>query len=143
RALVTYLRGLSERLYAAMRRRVEQSRARLDLLAGRPVLTMPAELLRERRQRVDDAEERAYRSVRDVVERHSRALATAVGKLDALSPLATLARGYAVPRRADDGRVVRSGTDVSPGEGLVVRLHDAELHAVVQRVETLTGGRDG
>lgn len=142
-ALVTHLRGSSERLYAAMRRRVEQSRARLDLLAGRPVFTMPAELLRERRQRVDDAEERAYRSIRDVVERQSRALATALGKLDALSPLATLARGYAVPRRADSGRVVRRGDEVAPGDELLVRLHDAELHTVVRRVDMLAspGGR--
>lgn len=136
-ALQTHLNNLARRLHVAARRRIEQARSRLVLLAGRPALAKPAELLRARRQLVDDAEDRAYRVVREAVDRKARVLAAAVAKLDALSPLATLTRGYAVVRRPDTGRVVRRGVDVAPGDTVQVRLCDAELDAVVQKVRPL------
>ena len=63
-----------------------------------------------------------------------RALAAAAGKLDALSPVATLARGYAVARRADTGQVVRRGGQVAAGDELLIRVVDAELTASVKAV---------
>jgi len=79
-----------------------------------------------------------------VLEHNARLLAAAAAKLDALSPLATLARGYAVPIRPDTGRIVRSGSEVAPGDALRLRMADAELDTVVQRVRLLiTPGADG
>lgn len=146
RALKSYLHSLVERLNSSMRRRLEAARRRVELAAGRPELTRPAELLRQRRQRVDDLEERALQSLRSSVERKQRALAAAAAKLDALSPLATLARGYAVARRADTGRIVRRAAHVAPGDPLTLRLYDAELDAVVERVRLMpapAAGDDG
>lgn len=137
RALVAYLQGQYDRLLAGVSRRIEQGRTRLRLLESRPVLARPSELLRERRQRVDEAEQEARRLVADSVEHRARSLAAAVGKLDALSPLATLARGYAVVRQADTGHVVRRGGDVKAGERLLVRLYDAELSTTVAEVVPL------
>ena len=57
-------------------------------------------------------------------------------RLDAYSPLKVLARGYAIATR-DDGRAVRSGDDVVPGESLHVRVRDARVEARVERVEPL------
>jgi exodeoxyribonuclease VII large subunit len=54
-------------------------------------------------------------------------LAQAAGSLAALSPLATLARGYAIVQRADDGRVVRSPAQVEPGDAVFARLADGTL----------------
>ena len=53
-------------------------------------------------------------------------------RLDAISPLATLARGYAIVQRAADGAVVRSMSDVQVGEAIRVRVTDGELGAVVR-----------
>lgn len=50
--------------------------------------------------------------------------------LEAVSPLATVARGYAIVQR-DDGQVVRSVGDVQPGERVSARLQDGELHLEV------------
>jgi exodeoxyribonuclease VII large subunit len=47
-------------------------------------------------------------------------------KLHALSPLAVLSRGYALARR-DDKHVLRTPTDVSPGEQFTLRLQHGEL----------------
>jgi exodeoxyribonuclease VII large subunit len=54
-------------------------------------------------------------------------------RLEALSPLATLERGYAVVRRAETGTVVSSVGQVAPGDALAVRVRDGEFGAVVQR----------
>jgi len=58
-----------------------------------------------------------------------RALARA---LDTVSPLSTVARGYAVLRRADDGRLVRSVVQASVGDRLLARLSDGELRLRVE-----------
>jgi exodeoxyribonuclease VII large subunit len=54
-------------------------------------------------------------------------------RLDALSPLKVLARGYAIATR-DDGQAVRAGDDVAPGQTIHVRVRDARLDATVVRV---------
>jgi exodeoxyribonuclease VII large subunit len=62
-------------------------------------------------------------------------LARLAAQLDSLSPLAVLGRGYAVARRADDGRIVRGAGDIAPGERLAVRVARARIAAVVEAVE--------
>jgi len=51
-------------------------------------------------------------------------LAAAAARLDALSPLAVLERGYAIARRADDGRVVRAAREVAVDDVLDLTFHD-------------------
>jgi exodeoxyribonuclease VII large subunit len=64
---------------------------------------------------------------------HARAeLATAAARLDALSPLAVLGRGYAIARTAD-GRVLRRASEVAPGDALSVRVAEGEVDTLVQR----------
>ncbi len=59
-------------------------------------------------------------------------LASFTGRLDALSPLKVLARGYAIAFRSRDRVAVRRAADVKPGDELDVRVGDgAEIHAVV------------
>ena len=55
-------------------------------------------------------------------------------RLDALSPLKVLGRGYAIATRGD-GRAVRSAHDVKPGDRIVVRVETARLEAEVAKVE--------
>lgn len=68
--------------------------------------------------------------------RRSSDLQRAAARLDAYSPLKVLARGYAIATR-DDGRAVRAGDDVAPGDALHVRVRDARVEARVERVEPI------
>ncbi|WP_304412389.1 exodeoxyribonuclease VII large subunit, partial [Xanthomonas sp. SHU 308] len=61
-----------------------------------------------------------------------RALARA---LETVSPLATVARGYSILTRVDDGSVVRSAAQVAPGDRLRARLADGELQLRAERAE--------
>ncbi|MGH7296751.1 MAG: exodeoxyribonuclease VII large subunit, partial [Polyangiaceae bacterium] len=67
-------------------------------------------------------------------ERRASDVQRATGRLDALSPLKVLARGYAIATR-DDGRAVRRGEDVTPGDTIHVRVADARVDARVERIE--------
>ena len=92
----------------------------------------PQTWIDQRRQRVDDLSHVAQTTV---VHRLSLGHARFNGlssRLSALNPEATLARGYAVVRRTDDGRVVSRIGQVAPGDRLSVRVSDGEFGSVAQ-----------
>ncbi|MFZ2753046.1 MAG: exodeoxyribonuclease VII large subunit, partial [Lysobacteraceae bacterium] len=65
------------------------------------------------------------------LQRHALHLHGLARSLEAVSPLATVARGYAILQR-DDGRIVRSVHDVRAGQHLDARLHDGRLKLRVE-----------
>ena len=64
-------------------------------------------------------------------------LAAQAARLDSLSPLAVLGRGYALVRRSEDGAIVRRAGDVAEGDVLAIRLAEIELDATVEGVRKL------
>ena len=58
-----------------------------------------------------------------------------VGQLDALSPLAVIARGYGVVTSAE-GKLIRDSKEVSIGDPLTVRLHEGRIQATVTDSES-------
>jgi exodeoxyribonuclease VII large subunit len=64
-------------------------------------------------------------------ERRRAALGATAGRLNALSPLATLARGYAVARDATDRRTLASVRDFEPGAAFTLTLRDGDVDARV------------
>jgi exodeoxyribonuclease VII large subunit len=67
------------------------------------------------------------------------AVAALAGRLHALSPLATLERGYAVARDAD-GRTLASVADFAPGREFMLRLRDGEVDASARAVRNAPRG---
>ncbi len=101
----------------------------------RPVLARPEWIVETRRQRLDDLHARLHRA-RDVcLFRWQQRLALAAGKLQGLSPLATLARGYALVSRLPEQEPVTSAAQLSAGDEVRVRLRDGALTARVSDVE--------
>jgi exodeoxyribonuclease VII large subunit len=68
--------------------------------------------------------------VRTRMARSTSAMEGLAGRLDAMSPLKVLARGYAIATR-QDGRAVRASQDVSPGDRIAVRVKSAVIDADV------------
>ena len=58
------------------------------------------------------------------------------GRLENLSPLAVLARGYAVCWNEDHSEVIRSGSRVNPGSTVHVTLHEGEIECQVLKTES-------
>ena len=86
--------------------------------------------LERERQRLDRAHERLSRAPRLLVERQRAKLEHSAGRLRALSPRATLERGYAIVRA--DEQIVRSGRAVEPGERVEVELAEGGFGARVE-----------
>ena len=70
------------------------------------------------------------------VERRRLTLEGIAGRLHALSPLATMGRGYAV-LMDNEGKPVTTVDTVAAGDSLVARLHDGRIETRVERVERL------
>jgi len=81
------------------------------------------------RQQLDDLSHRLERATTVTAERQRLALQNLVGRLTVLSPQATLARGYAVVRRADSGQVLTSPDQAPATTPLRITLRDGELSA--------------
>ncbi|HJS22269.1 MAG TPA: exodeoxyribonuclease VII large subunit [Steroidobacteraceae bacterium] len=123
---------LSRRSTRCLQRRLEDCGARHEWLARRLAQAHPGARLRHQAQRVDDFEQRFRRAVRAMLSRASSRLNTAQRQLVALSPLATLERGYAIVTRADDGALLRSSDEVSPGTRIEARLSRGRVRARVE-----------
>jgi exodeoxyribonuclease VII large subunit len=81
-------------------------------------------------QRLSRTHDRLRRAPGLLVERRRAALAQKAGRLRALSPRATLDRGYAIVRREDE--LLRSATTVAPGDPISVELVDGSFGARVE-----------
>jgi exodeoxyribonuclease VII large subunit len=119
-----------------MDRQLQAARARVDALAQRPVLARP-------QQRLQDWawETRLVNAQQQAMARWRQDLRQWAGKLDALSPLAVLGRGYSLTQRADTGEIVRSVNAVREGDILLTRLRDGQLTSQVRGTETLAPQR--
>ncbi|HSP38703.1 MAG TPA: exodeoxyribonuclease VII large subunit [Frankiaceae bacterium] len=125
--LVTGLRGRAHRAVAG---RLEAEQHRLDGLRHRPVLATPERDLERRSGEVGALRDRGTRSLAAALDRAESGLVHSVARVRAMSPLATLERGYAVVQRSD-GSVLRSADDAADGESLDVRLAAGRLNVSV------------
>ena len=94
------------------------------------MLANPAAELDRRSEQVLALAERARRSLASRLDHAGADLAHTRARLIALSPAATLRRGYAIVQR-NDSTVVRSGRDVTAGEPLLVRLASDQINVTV------------
>ncbi|WP_310964859.1 exodeoxyribonuclease VII large subunit [Nocardioides terrisoli] len=123
-----------ERIRHALRTRVDRERAALDQLRSRPVLADPRTGLLDRTAEVGALRDRARRCVEHRLDRANDDLSHQLARVRALSPLATLRRGYAVLSDAD-GRALSSVEAVAAGQTIHVRLADGRIGATTTSVE--------
>jgi exodeoxyribonuclease VII large subunit len=126
-----------DRLRAALAGWLERERTLLETLRSRPALADPGSLLASRADEVEALRERALRTTRHRLDRATDEIAHHRARARALSPLATLQRGYAVLQDAD-GHVLTSVVDVASGQAISVRVADGRVHADVTDIESLT-----
>ena len=75
------------------------------------------------------------RAVRGLVRTARQQTDTAAGRLESLSPLAVLGRGYSLTQRTADGRVIRAAAELSPGEQISTRFARGQATSRVEQVE--------
>ncbi len=124
------IRMARTRLHRAVTGLLDREQHRIEALRSRPVLARPYLMIDQRAADVAALRGRGVRCLAHRLDAATEALAHTTARLRALSPAATLQRGYAIVQRAD-GHVVRAATEVEAGDQVRVRLAEGELAAKV------------
>jgi exodeoxyribonuclease VII large subunit len=138
RAMIGRARDVLRRAATA---RLDREQAQLDALRSRPALAHPGTLLDARLDELDDWRARIRRQLEWQLDRAADDLDHRRARVRALSPLATLRRGYAV-LQDDAGHVVTSVHDVAAGAPLSVRVADGRIHVTTTTTEPIEETHD-
>ncbi|MEU7071966.1 exodeoxyribonuclease VII large subunit [Streptomyces narbonensis] len=130
------VRGLRDRALRTVRGLLEREERGLAHALGRPVMEHPQRMVEVREDEVDALLARSRRVLGHLLDRADSELSHTRARVRALSPAATMERGYAVLQRAD-GSVVRSPEEVAEGEELRARVAEGEF--AVRRVDAGAG----
>jgi exodeoxyribonuclease VII large subunit len=125
------LQTYKSRLASAAISLIAEQKSLISSLTAQLRHLSPARLIQSERQRVDELSRRALMSVLYRINLQKNHFEGTQKRLEALSPLAVLARGYAVVTRKDDGSVVSRVGQVKPGQQIQVRVADGQFDAEV------------
>ena len=129
-ALRQTLDELQNAMAVAMQAKIDRAGERLTNLSGRPVLKSPLASFEGRRKALELLENRLIAAQSGTVAKNRQRFVAQVSKLDAMSPLKVLTRGYAMVAK-EDGQIVRSVSDVKPKDPIAVRVSDGTIVATV------------
>jgi exodeoxyribonuclease VII large subunit len=130
--LQSMLGSYAQRLVALLRSRSQSARLQLDALASSRAMSHPTDRLRELARRVDELEFRANRAIATRQSKAKDRIAHMAERLESLSPLAVLGRGYSLTQRTDDGRLVTEAASLSVGELITTRLANGTITSRVE-----------
>ena len=128
--LLRHIAQLSARMTTMMEKQLSLSRRQLDMLAKKRVLQSPMHYIEDKRLALDYVHRRLIASSQQLLAGKKQKFISLTAKLDAMSPLKVLSRGYSVTHRAD-GSVLRASSEVAPGDEITVRLLHGSVRAEV------------
>lgn len=130
---------LTARLTAGMRNLLTRRREQLFLSEQRLGSLHPAVQISRLRQQVQYLSEQIQYRALHQLEYSGRSLGEEAARLDALSPLQTLARGFAVVERCADNRSIRSSVELEVGSRIRLRLHQGTARCLVEELHDSKG----
>lgn len=135
-ALRSSLAGTQAYLKTLMLSRIDREKRRLDAAAGSRVLRSPMETVHRRRMKLDLLTSQLKSVYSGATASKQKQLALLSGRLDALSPLKVLARGYSIAMK--DNKPISSVSQAEKGDTIELRLSDGSLSCTVEGA----GGKD-
>ena len=140
-----WLQALDEdalQLQRIMQRMIKDARSRLRECELRMRYAKPQQRLMQQKQRLDEYEERLRRAMQSLLEQTRHQLALIEERLRRLSPYEKLESGYGCIL-TEDGRRIRSVSQVAPGEVVQICLADGRMTARIQEVKEtkIDGGK--
>jgi exodeoxyribonuclease VII large subunit len=133
--ILAQFRQREKRLSAALRWRLAAARSRLEAIAAHRIFRLPKARIEDFSLRLDELDARAMRAMRQRLLLARTRVEQHAARLDALSPLGVLARGYSLTQLAGDGRIVRDATELAPGDAIVTRFASGRAASRVENIE--------
>ena len=124
------LDAMSSAMASALSRQLKAARQHLDVLSRSPALRSPTGYIEQREKSLELLKNRLIAAQNQSITRKNQRYIAAVSKLDAMSPLKVLTRGYSMAQ-TEAGEVLRSVRQVELGERVSVLLSDGKLSATV------------
>ena len=121
------LQNQKARLSEAVLKQTERRRLRLAAIK----LKSPSERIQENSQRLDHITKRMEQGFKLKIESKKRVLGNVTAKIDAMSPLKVLSRGYAIPVE-NDGTVIRSAAQMESGREFTLKMTDGSRECIVK-----------
>ena len=134
--LYAILSGMETRLCRVTEQYLARAREALDRRASHRLLTSPQVLFDERRMHLCLRDERLSRLAASALERARADMIGRAAKLEALSPLSVLSRGYAMVSDGASGRMQTSAASLSVGQTVDLRFADGRATAEIQQINT-------
>ena len=132
--LLQRLDSFRSRMAQGMLNGLERQERRLKALAEKRVLTDPLAFVQDKRLQLDYVQQKLLTAANTQWQEEQRRFAALAAKLDALSPLKVLGRGYAMAR-TEDGAVLRTAAQVQSGDTIHLRLAQGGLRCTVTEKE--------
>ena len=129
-ALRQTLDAMSGAMAVAMNRRIKNARQHLSVLSGSQALQSPEGYLQQRRKSLEMLHNRLVSAENMQLSRKKQRYIAMTAKLDAMSPLKVLTRGYAMAQK-ENNEIVRSVTQITAGDRVQVSLADGAFTATV------------
>lgn len=130
--LLAYLKNIKNNLPVIMQRRIDAERQELDNLTSAKVLLSPTEFVNIRRDELDILLSDMSRAFKDILSERQSEFAALSAKLEALSPLSVLARGYSIAESKN--KIIKSVKELNTGKNITVRLSDGKAECEVKSV---------
>ena len=124
--LGNHVRELESRAAAALKNRLHHAQLRVEKSSSRLVATDLRLPMTRARARLEANEKRLSQALDNLIARRRHHLAVTAGKLDMLSPLAVLSRGYAIVLD-ESKRLVAEGSSLNVGQKINIRFEDGEV----------------
>ncbi|MBU8934324.1 MAG: exodeoxyribonuclease VII large subunit [candidate division Zixibacteria bacterium] len=135
RELQQTLSSMQQRQASLVQSRLTESRGRLTALLQRPVLARPMDILHQHRQFLDQIQHQLVQAGKNSFEKRRNQLSLTVSRLEALSPMRVLSRGYSFSRLLPQKTSVVSVDQLQPGSRLETTFLDGAAVSVVEQVE--------
>lgn len=129
-ALRQNLDAMSSAMATALSRQLKGARQHLNVLSQSPALRSPTGYIEQRRKGLELLTNRLVSAQNRTISDKTGRFIAAVSKLDAMSPMKVLTRGYSMAL-TERGEVLRSVHQTEPGERIAISLSDGRLSAIV------------
>lgn len=133
-ALLQSMDAAASSMASALSGKLRHARQRLNVLSQSPALLSPTGYLEQRQQRLEHLKTRLIAAQTQQIQREKQRFVGATAKLDAMSPLKVLTRGYSIVKNEDDA-ILRSIHQTAPGREVRITLSDGSVTALVSDVK--------
>ena len=137
-ALRQTLDAFSASMASSLQRQLHNARKHLQVLSESAALQSPENYIHQRKKNLEMLQNRLVSAQIQQNNRKKQRFIGLTAKLDAMSPLKVLTRGYAMAQQ-ENGRLIRSIYDVKCGDGVSISLADGSFTATVHEVKERNG----